>query len=106
MTHQPRTVSVGTAGSQALAHSGTAAKRCFLQPRSSYDSLVLDQREYVVTHVAYFSSDPGSSHGDQWTVVMPAGLAGKVLEQIGEPVNQAGLDRLWRIDCEERGRNQ
>jgi len=106
VTHQPRSASVGSAGSQAFTYSGTTQKRCFIQPRTSYDSLVLDQREYVITHVVYFADDPGSSHGDHLVVVVPTEWAGRVLEQIGKPVDQAGVGRLWRVDCEERERNQ
>jgi len=106
VTHQPRTATVGTAGSLAFSHSGTANKRCAVQPRSSGDVVIVQQREYVVTCVLYFPDDPGSSHGDQFVVVQPAGLKDRVLEQIGEPVNQAGKDRLWRVDCEEKERDQ
>ena len=106
VTHQPRTATVGTAGSNAFSRSGTTKKRCMVQPRSSLDAVILQQREYVVTHVLYFPTDPESSHGDEFVVVEPAGLKGKRLQQVGEPVNQAGRGRLWRVDCEEKGRDQ
>lgn len=106
VSYQPRTASVGTAGAQAFTHSGTTKKRCQIQPRGSFDNVIVEQREYVITHVLYFASDPGTSHGDQFTVVEPAGLKDKVLEQVGKAVDQTGLGRLWRVECEERERDQ
>ena len=106
VTHQPRTSTGGTAGSLAFTHSGSENKRCAVQPRSSGDVVVFQQREYVVTCVLYFPDDPASSHGDQFVVVKPYGMKDAVLEQIGKPVNQAGKDRLWRVDCEKKERGQ
>lgn len=56
--------------------------------------ILYERRELNVTHKIFVAEDPGASEGD---VIVIEG----VTHLIRGIINQAGLSRLWRIDCEE-----
>jgi hypothetical protein len=101
ITIHARTDARDTAGGQAAASSlfdqtGTSA-RCFLQPASSSDVVLMMQQGYSITHVLFFASAPGISSGD--------GIkeGGKFMIARGKAVNVANVDKLWKLFAEETG---
>lgn len=72
-----------------------AAAAAWVQPASARTAEAYGGRNMVVTHSVYFAIDPGIEMGDRLK------FDGRYLAVHGI-CNEGELNRLWRVDCEER----
>lgn len=83
-------------GSRETSHgSPGTAMDCWRQPASAALKDSYGARGVDVNHVLYLSTDPGVSEGD-------LAVVGGETYVVVYVLNSGGLNRLWRVDLEER----